>query len=96
MKQETIEIFIEQNERLVFRQTTAREIEAMCEACREISLFIAPERAALLFNLTTREIYRRIEGGAIHFFETDGGAAFVCATSLSVNSAGLKKLPAGK
>ena len=63
MKQQTTEIYIETRERIVFRQTSAQEIEAVCAACDSASIFIEPERAAFLFNLKTREIYRRIERG---------------------------------
>ena len=92
MKQKTTEIFIETQERIVFRQTSAREIETACAACDSDSIFIQPERAAFLFNLTTREIYRRIERGTIHFLETDAGATLVCAASLSTGSGVLTEL----
>lgn len=86
MKQTTKEIFIETRERIVFRQTTSMEIETVCSACNAASIFIQPERAALFFKLTPREIYRRIENGAIHFLETATGATLVCAASLSTTT----------
>ena len=93
MKQKTTEIYIETRERIVFRKTSAEEIETVCPACNSVSIFIQPERAALLFNLTTREVYSRIERDAVHFLETDSGATLVCAASLSsINSGDLKQL----
>lgn len=83
MKQKTTEIYIETRERLVFRTTSADEIEMVCPSCDSVSIFIRPERAALLFNLTAREVYNRIERDAVHFLETDSGATLVCAASLS-------------
>ena len=92
MKQQTTEIFIETREKIVFRQTSAQEVSAVCERCGSDSIFIVPERAAFLFDLTTREIYRRVESGAIHFLETGAGSTFVCAASLSNNAGELKML----
>lgn len=92
MKQRTVEIFIETREKIIFRQTTAQEIERVCEACRTRTVFVAPERAISFAGLTAREIYRRIERGAIHFIETDTGATLVCAASLSNNPNELKQL----
>lgn len=91
MKQQTTEIHIETRERIIFRQTSAQELETCCAECGAAAVFILPERAAFLFDLTTREIYRRIERGAIHFLETDAGVTLVCANSLSVNPGGTKK-----
>lgn len=92
MKQQTTEFYIETRERIVFRQTSAQEINAACERCQSDSIFIVPERAAFLFDLTTREIYRRIERGAIHFLETAAGATLVCAASLSNDAGDFKRL----
>lgn len=93
MKQQTTEFYIETRERIVFRRTSAQEVETVCAACGgAAAVFIVPERAAFLFDLTTREIYRRIERGAIHFLETDAGATLVCAASLSPGADELQRL----
>ena len=86
MKEKTTEIYIETHERIVFRQTTAHEIETVCAACQAETVFLAPERAAFFYGLSAREIYRRIESGTIHFLETATGATLVCAASLSMNT----------
>lgn len=83
MKAKTTEISIETQERILFRQTSSHEIERICGQCETHSVFLNPERAALLFNVTAREIYRRVERGAIHFIETASGTTLVCAASLS-------------
>src|SRR5688500_1874800 len=83
MKTRKTEIFIETVERVLLTQdTSGPEIEMVCPGCRTDSVFIAPERAAFLYGLTTREIFRSIERNAIHFFETAAGATLVCAASL--------------
>ena len=56
------------------------------------SVFLPPERATSLFNITIREIYRRIERGSVHFLDTASGTTLVCAASLSINSGELKIL----
>jgi hypothetical protein len=83
MKSRKTEIFVETEERIVLlRQGCAQAIEMVCPGCQTDSVFIAPERAALLYGLTTREIFRFIECDTIHFFETAEGATLVCAASL--------------
>ena len=93
MKTKQIEIHIKTHERIVFRQISPQEIETVCAGCQIETVFLAPERAAFLFSLTTREIYRRIERGIVHSLETDSGATLVCSASLSsINSGDLKQL----
>ena len=43
---------------------------------------ISPELAASVFDVHIREIYRRIEQGDLHFFETKAGEVFICQNSL--------------
>jgi hypothetical protein len=37
-----------------------------------------PPTAAQSLGLTQREIFRRIEKGELHFFETERGEVFIC------------------
>ncbi|MCA1640778.1 MAG: hypothetical protein LC785_02095 [Acidobacteria bacterium] len=53
-----------------------------CPACGEQTNMITTEIAAVLSNVDTRAIYRRIETGTIHFTETPKGIALVCLNSL--------------
>ena len=92
MKAKTTEILIETREKILFRRTSPHEIETVCIGCAAISIFMLPERAAYLFNVTAREIYRRVEKGAIHFLETRAGLTFVCAASLSGVPIGINHL----
>jgi hypothetical protein len=53
-----------------------------CPVCEERVNMITTEAAAVLSNVDTRTIYRRIEAGALHFAETSDGLALVCLNSL--------------
>ena len=44
-----------------------------------------PELAASVLGVHIREIYRRIEQGDLHFFETKIGQVFICNNSLQPN-----------
>ncbi len=81
MKYRKIEIHIEKRERITFFRAT-EEIRIICAVCECETLFIAPERAAVSHGLTMREIFRRVESGAIHFIETREGLTLICLNSL--------------
>jgi hypothetical protein len=87
MKNRKIEIRIEKRERITFFQPPG-EIRVVCALCQTPSIFIAPEHAAVSFNITMREIFRRIERGFVHFLETESGLTLVCTASLlsAINS----------
>jgi len=44
-----------------------------------------PEHAAVVGQTTTREIYRRVESGDLHFVETREGELLICGNSLPHN-----------
>ncbi len=53
-----------------------------CNFCGGQAVMVAPEEAALLAGVGVRAIYRAIEEGHIHFFESAGGAIVVCLGSV--------------
>ena len=55
-----------------------------CDFCGESSVMISPLLAAKLSRISTREIYRLIETGKIHFVEMPAPdrQIFVCSKSL--------------
>jgi hypothetical protein len=53
-----------------------------CPACGERVHMIMTEAAAVLSDVDTRTIYRRVEAGALHFMETSDGLALVFLNSL--------------
>jgi hypothetical protein len=59
------------------------ETQAACRICGENVKMIAAEKAATLCHCSRRKIYRWIEEGDLHFFETPGGDVLVCGRSLS-------------
>jgi hypothetical protein len=59
------------------------EAPAACRICGEEVKMIAAEKAAAICRCSRRKIYRWIEEGDLHFFETPDGEALVCGRSLS-------------
>ena len=59
------------------------EVLAACRICGEDVKMIAAEKAATLCHCGRRKIYRWIEEGDLHFFETPDGDVLVCGRSLS-------------
>ncbi len=47
---------------------------------------ITAGEAAALRGVSTREIYRWLEEGAIHFIETTKGELFICLKTLVANA----------
>jgi len=43
---------------------------------------VTPEEAACFSGVSVREIYRRVEGGRVHFIETSEGQLYICTNSL--------------
>ena len=66
--------------------TTVRPLRqpflAWCEACAARVPMVAPEGAVEMARTSTREVYRRIESGKLHFVETATGDLFICCPSL--------------
>jgi hypothetical protein len=59
---------------------------SLCRICAGGSPMFAPEKIAEIFLIGTREIYRRVESGKVHFVETDNLRILVCLKSLTQNS----------
>ena len=55
-----------------------RLVRAWCDRCEAHSEMAAPEKAAALLGITPREVYRRVENGALHFIETEAGKLLIC------------------
>lgn len=82
MEQRKTEIFIQTRERIFVRNGSPAE-QIFCQLCDTETALLMPERAAVALNMTTREIYRRIESGRVHFIETTDGLTLVCRQSLA-------------
>jgi hypothetical protein len=70
---------------LATRELDQLNIEAVtaCKICGEDVKMIAAEKAAAICHCSRRKIYRWIEEGDLHFFETPDGEVLVCGRSLS-------------
>jgi len=60
------------------------EAPAACRICGDDVKMIAAEKAAAICHCSRRKIYRWIEEGYLHFFETPDGDVLVCGRSLSL------------
>ncbi len=75
------EFSVETEETVVIRlPATAR---VWCGQCGSMVLAARPETAAVEKRLSPREIYRRVESGAVHFQESADGRLLVCLDSLT-------------
>jgi hypothetical protein len=80
-----IEITVEKR-RLVVLSQRNHSVHAWCETCGAQVQMVTPDEAAQLCQVSTRNVYRRIETGRIHFTETEKGFSLVCLQSLESSS----------
>ena len=66
----------------------AKCVRAWCDGCEALSEMAPPEQAAALLGITPREVYRRVEKGALHFMETDAGTLLICCRQNQNQSGG--------
>lgn len=74
------EFSIETEETVVVRRPAM--IPVWCPLCGSTVIAGRPETAAAAVGLSPREIYRRVESGAVHFQESADGRLLVCLDSL--------------
>lgn len=63
---------------------TDQPVEAWCVECAAQVAFVTPDAAAQLAGKTTRELYRLVEAGSLHFVETAQGQLWLCRTACQV------------
>ena len=76
----TTEFTVETQETVVIRRPTT--VRVWCVKCGSTVLAARPETAAAAKRISPREIYRRVESGAVHFQESADGRLLVCLDSL--------------
>jgi hypothetical protein len=77
----TTEIIIERDDVIVFRRREQIEMRG-CDVCgTEVEMW-PPEMAAIASGVGTREIYRLIDQGQLHFAENAVGLLLLCSQSL--------------
>jgi hypothetical protein len=78
----TTEIIIERDDLIVFRRREQIEMHG-CDVCGVEVEMLPPEMAAIASGVSTREIYRVIEEGQLHFTENAVGLLLLCSQSLN-------------
>jgi len=69
-------------EEIVLTSGFARSGTAWCVGCANEVLMVTPAQAAVIAQVSVRDINRRVEGGVVHFLETTEGSLLVCMSSL--------------
>jgi hypothetical protein len=77
---------IEAHQFFVIRRPENIDLSWCVECPAGQSIMITPDEAATLAGLSSREIYKHIEAGTIHYRESLGGMVLVCLNSLSATS----------
>ena len=75
------EIIVERDQVLVIRKLDQRA-RRWCEECSELALMVSADHAASIAGFTSRDVYRQVETGQVHFSETSDGSLLVCLNSL--------------
>jgi hypothetical protein len=71
-------IITSETHQLTIIRPRAKRVRAWCEGCAAETEMALPEIAAELLGISPREVYRRVEGGSIHFIEIEGGKLLIC------------------
>lgn len=76
-----IEITVERQRILIVKRR--RPAAAVwCETCAGRPQMHTLDEATRLLGLSERDIFRRVEGGLVHFSESADGALLICCNSL--------------
>jgi hypothetical protein len=73
-----IEITVERRRLIVQSGRSVSGTAAWCAACGGRVRMLSPDEAALVAGITLRTIFRRVEGGQVHFTETAEGQLLIC------------------
>ena len=79
------EITIETDRMFIIRRRSTL-IQTWCATCFQVVKMAALEDAANLAGMRSRELYRAVEAGKLHFLETVEGRLLVCLNSLAIVS----------
>ncbi len=71
-----------QTERLLV-MSSSKSLYSLCSACGDEVRMVTIDQAATLARLSSREIYREVEAGMLHFMETTEGSVLICFNSLN-------------
>lgn len=82
MKKKRVEISLEVQRAVTIKSSNV-VLRAWCPQCNQQVTMLLPDAAAVLAGISVREIFRRVEGGALHFVETPEGQIRICAASIN-------------
>ena len=85
---ETEEVWIIRNRR--------SPVRTWCSKCGEQTTLVTLAEAVALGGVSSRVIYRRVEGGGIHYKESQAGLLLFCTNSLAKKGPALSKLDEGQ
>ena len=71
-----------QTERLLM-MNRGRNEDSLCPSCSSQVRMVTVDQAASMSGVNSREIYRRIEAGKLHFIETSEGSLLLCFNSMN-------------
>ena len=80
-KKKRTHITVKSDQVLVIRRA-GRSLTAWCTECGSLVNMIAPEEAMAVVGVSSREIYRWVEAGRVHYLETSEGFLLICRDSL--------------
>jgi hypothetical protein len=76
-----IEISIDRQRLFILKRRGVSAPE-WCSDCGERVQMLTPDQAAMLANVSSRTIYRRVEAGEMHYNETAEGRLLICPNSI--------------
>ena len=79
-----------QTERLLV-MSSGKSLYSLCAACGEEVRMITIDQAATLARVNSRDIYREVEAGMLHFMETTEGSLLICFNSLNGSNLNRRK-----
>lgn len=77
-----LEVIWEKHETTTISFNRSRRSKVYCQGCESNELHLTVSEAAVVLQITAREVCRLTEAGEIHYLETDGGALLICGNSL--------------
>ncbi|HWP41595.1 MAG TPA: hypothetical protein VNO14_00070 [Blastocatellia bacterium] len=80
-RKKRVRITVESDQVYVMRRPVGN-LRALCAECGDMVHMIMPEEAMALAGVSSREIYRLVEAGRVHFLETADGFLLICLDSL--------------
>ena len=81
-KRRTVVTF-EKLERSLYFVPEANLVIALCDDCGKSVCWLTPNQIVALSGLSLREVFKRIEGGTVHFRENVSGLVLICPDSMT-------------